>query len=353
VVAIVDLQIETPSQFCFDGRRETPAEEGFSRPMLAHAHCLHCWFFDQRDALFASYYKLVLQLCQAYYDINADTIDPGVMMHTDKKPRTGGKAVYEPTLADQVTRHLADQLRSGVYPVNSRLPTEKAIAEEFGVSRTVVREAISRLKSEGLVATRQGSGTAVLEPNASAAFRLSRVTAKPAEGVMRIIELRSGIEAQMAALAAQRRNASEMAEIKRALKAIDRAVTAGGDGVKEDLEFHMAISRATKNPNYTDLLGMLTRALHDAIRVTRGNEARRADLTDAVRAEHEAICAAILARDPDAARAAALGHMESTVLRIEHAEAGFWTGERREAARRLAGSDLKAVLAGQSKMPIS
>jgi DNA-binding FadR family transcriptional regulator len=148
----------------------------------------------------------------------------------------------------------------------------------------------------------------------------------------------------MAALAAERRTAAEMAEIKRALKAIDRAVAAGGDGVKEDLEFHMAISRATRNPYYTDLLGMLTRALHDAIRVTRSNEARRADFTNAVRAEHEAICAAIHARDPDAARSAALGHMKSTVSRIEVAEAAFWTGERREAARRLAGADLKTVL---------
>ena len=265
-------------------------------------------------------------------------------MLTDKKPqKPEARAALEPTLADQVTRHLADQLRSGVYPVNSRLPTEKAIAEEFGVSRTVVREAISRLKSEGLVETRQGSGTAVLDPNSSAAFRLSRI-GNPAEGVLRILELRYGIEAQMAALAAERRTAAEMAEIKRALKAIDRSVASGGDGVKEDLEFHMAISRATRNPYYTDLLGMLTRALHDAIRVTRSNEARRADFTNAVRAEHEAICAAIHARDPDAARSAALGHMKSTVSRIEVAEAAFWTGERGEAARRLAGADLKTVL---------
>jgi DNA-binding FadR family transcriptional regulator len=274
-------------------------------------------------------------------------------MQTEKKPRGAAKPAFEPTLADQVTRLLAEQLRSGIYPVNSRLPTEKAIAEEFGVSRTVVREAISRLKSEGLVETRQGSGTAVLDAQSSAAFRLARLDSNPAEGVSRIIELRCGIEAQMAALAAQRRTAAEMADIKRALKAIDRAVAAGGDGVKEDLEFHMAISRATRNPYYTDLLGMLTRALHDAIRVTRSNEARRADFTDAVRAEHEAICAAILARDPDAARAAALGHMESTVSRIQVAEAAFWTEERREAARRLARTDLKTVLDARSRKALS
>ena len=274
-------------------------------------------------------------------------------MPNEKKKRDMTRPVVEPTLADQVTQRLVGQLRSGAYPVNARLPTEKTMAEEFGVSRTVVREAISRLKSEGLVETRQGSGTAVLDPRSSAAFRLTAAESNPAGGVLRIIELRCGIEAQMAALAARRRTASEVTEIKRALKAIDRAVASGGDGVKEDLEFHMAISRATRNLYYTDLLGMLTRALQDAIRVTRSNEARRADFTAAVRAEHEAICAAILARDPEAARVAALRHMESTVSRIELAEAGFWTGERRDAAQRLARTDLKTVLDSPRTMPIS
>lgn len=274
-------------------------------------------------------------------------------MHNEKRPNDVTNPVAEQTLADRVTQVLAEQLRSGVYPVNARLPTERSMTKEFGVSRTVIREAISRLKSEGLVETRQGSGTAVLDPRSSAAFRLSASEINPVDGVLRIIELRCGIEAQMAALAAKRRTASEMAEIKRALKMIDRAVADGGDGVKEDLEFHMAISRATRNPYYTDLLGMLTRALEDVIRVTRSNEARRADFAAEVRAEHQAINAAILARDPDAARAAALRHMESTVTRIQLAESGFWTGERRDAAQRLARTDLKTVLDAPQTMPIS
>lgn len=274
------------------------------------------------------------------------------MVHKTKQHVSARQGV-EPTLADRVTQRLTELVRSGAYPINARLPTEKAMAEEFGVSRTVVREAISRLKSEGLVETRQGSGTAVLDPRSAAAFRLTASEGDPAGGVLRILELRCGIEAQMASLAAQRRTALEMADIKRSLKAIDRAVAAGGDGVKEDLEFHMAISRATKNPYYTDLLGMLTHALQDAIRVTRGNEARRADFTAEVRAEHEFICAAILARDAEAARAAAFRHMESTVSRIKLAEAGFWTGERRDAAQRLANTDLKAVLDTAPTMPIS
>lgn len=267
----------------------------------------------------------------------------------EKRP-ADARAAFGATLADRVTQRLAEQLRSGVYPINSRLPTEKAMSEEFGISRTIVREAISRLKSEGLVETRQGSGTVVLDPRSSASFRLNVNEDDPAEGVLRIIELRCGIEAQMAALAAERGTAADMREIRRALEDIEAAVEAGGDGVKEDLALHMAISRAAKNPYFGELLGMLTRALHDAIRLTRSNEARRADLTDEVRAEHKAIVDAIASRDPAAARAAAFRHMERTIVRIRSADAEFWTGDKRTTSRRLAHGNLKAVLAADDKV---
>lgn len=254
----------------------------------------------------------------------------------------------EPTLADRVTELLSGQIRKGIYPVNARLPTEKFMTEQFGVSRTVIREAISRLKSEGLVESRQGSGTVVLDPASAEVFRLGsrsgRDNTDPALGVVRILELRRGIEAEMAALAAVRRSDGQMTEIREALQAIDRAVAAGGDGVEEDLAFHIAVSRATGNPHYTELLGMLTRSLRDAIRLTRGNESRRSDLTAQVRMEHAEICAAIEAQDAPRAREAAFLHMRNTEERISTAERDFWTGDSRTAAQRLAGADLATVL---------
>ncbi|WP_234196432.1 FadR/GntR family transcriptional regulator [Pseudacidovorax sp. NFM-22] len=250
----------------------------------------------------------------------------------------------EGTLADRVTGLIAADIRARVYPANTRLPTELAMTQQYGVSRTVIREAISRLKSEGLVETRQGSGTVVRDPKAADAFRLgqgSATTAEPpAQGVLRILELRRGIEAEMAALAAERRTGAEMTQIQQALRAIARAEKEGRDGVEEDLAFHIAISRAAHNPHYTELLGMLTRALHDAIRLTRSNEARRTDLAAQVQAEHEAICAAIKARDAAAARTAAFMHMHNTAGRIEQAGQDFWTGDSRAAARRVARAKL-------------
>lgn len=257
-------------------------------------------------------------------------------MATSKKPTEG-------TLADRVTELLAQQIRSRVYPVNARLPTEQFMTEQYGVSRTVVREAISRLKSEGLVETRQGSGTVVREAKDSETFRLvGQTDVDPAQSVIRILELRRGIEAEMAALAAERRTAAEMTQIQQALAAIARAVEAGGDGVREDLAFHLTISKATHNSHYTELLGMLTRSLHDAIRLTRSNEARRADLAGEVLAEHAALCAAIRARDPAAARQAAFLHMQNTAVRLQEAGHDFWTGDSRATAQRLARVKLGA-----------
>lgn len=248
------------------------------------------------------------------------------------------------TLADRITQLLADQIRSGVYPVNARLPTEKLMTEHYGVSRTVVREAISRLKSEGLVDTRQGSGTVVLDPKASQVFRLARDETNPAVGVVRVIELRRGIEVEMAALAAERRTAAQMAAIRRALKGIDRAVAEGSDGVNADLEFHLAISRAAGNPYFTELLSMLTHALQDTIHITREYEARRDNLAADVRAEHAALAAAIEAGDPDAARSAAHAHMQRTATRIQQAGRSFWSGDSAATAQRLARARLDTVI---------
>jgi DNA-binding FadR family transcriptional regulator len=263
----------------------------------------------------------------------------------DKAP--DARSAVDETLADRVTRVIAADIRGRVYPVNTRLPTEQSMTETYGVSRTVVREAIARLRSEGLVETRQGSGTVVCDPKGADAFRLGRgadnAEKDPAQGVLRILELRRGIEGEMAALAAERRTTAEMAQIKHALRAIATAVKEGGDGVQQDLSFHIAIARATHNAHYPELLGLLTRALHDAIRLTRNNESRRADLAAQVLAEHEAICRAIQARDAAAARTAATLHMLNTTVRIEQADKDFWTGDSRIAAHRLEHASLSGA----------
>lgn len=227
-------------------------------------------------------------------------------------PPSGG------TLADRVTTALLTQVRSGAYPANTRLPTEPQLAEQFGVSRTVIREAISRLKSEGLVETRQGSGTVVLAPQRYNTFRIDALGGKLE--IRAVQEVRSGLESEMAALAATRRTDAQNAKIQRALRRIDDAVADGGDGVAEDMAFHRAIAEAANNLLMTSLLEFIGRALHDVIMITRTNEASREDFFRQVETEHAAIANAIAARDAEGARRAALQHMQASISRIIAAE---------------------------------
>jgi GntR family transcriptional repressor for pyruvate dehydrogenase complex len=246
------------------------------------------------------------------------------------------------TLADRVTAVLLEKIKNGEFPIGARLPTEQVISERFGVSRTVVREAISRLKSDGLVEVRQGSGTVVREANRTTAFRLDIDPRDSIEAVLRVTELRRGIEAEAAALAAQRRTRTQLADIRRALAAIDAAAKERRDGVDEDLAFHMAISRATGNPLYPSLLEFISQFIHGAIRVTRTNEARRHDFSLQVHQEHGAIYDAIAARDPLAARRAAITHIDNAGERIQAADSGFWASEGSMVAEPLVNEAKKA-----------
>src|SRR5437867_6468012 len=127
------------------------------------------------------------------------------------------------TLADRVTQILLQKIESGEFSPGDRLPTEQVMVQRLGVSRTVIREAVSRLKSEGLVETRQGSGAFVRERNGMTPFRIDVDARDSLAAVLRVIELRRGIEAEAAALAAERRSEAHLAQIKRALRAIQKS----------------------------------------------------------------------------------------------------------------------------------
>nr|WP_178125970.1 FadR/GntR family transcriptional regulator [Pseudomonas sp. Fl5BN2] len=236
------------------------------------------------------------------------------------------------TLADQVTAALKAHIASGEALPGSRLPTEPVLSERFGVSRTVIREAVSRLKSAGLVEVRQGSGTVVCEGAHIKAFTIDLDVRGSIEAVLRVTELRRGIEGEAAALAAQRHTPEHLQAIHQALQAIDAAEQAGQDGVEQDLAFHFSISQATGNPLYPSLHEFIAQFIKEAIRITRSNEERRRDLTRTVHDEHFAVYAAIAARDVEGARQAALSHIHNAVERLKSADPAFW----RDSGSRLA-----------------
>jgi len=224
-------------------------------------------------------------------------------------------------LSDTVAQQLLAQIDKGTFARGGRLPTEAVLAQEFGVSRTVIREAISRLKNEGVVEPRQGSGVYVSAHGAIRPLRIDYAEAMEGSSVLHILAVRRAIEAEVAAEAAMRRTDADMMAIDAALRKIDEAVAEGRDGVAEDVAFHRAIASVTGNPYFLKTLTFLNQYLEAGTVVTRRNEALREDFSRQVRDEHAAIAAAIRAGDPMAARNAAQTHMYNAARRL--AEAGI------------------------------
>jgi GntR family transcriptional repressor for pyruvate dehydrogenase complex len=222
--------------------------------------------------------------------------------------QNGTQRLAAARLSDQLAALIAAQIDRGVLATGQRLPTEQALAAAHGVSRTVVREAVHQLKSQGLVRSRQGSGVFVTEPPAHRALAFDPTVLESMDAVVQMVELRRVIEGEMAALAAQRATRTQVAAIKRALAAIDDATERGELGVDQDLAFHRSVGEATGNPQFVRLLAILEAYLRDAMTVTKGHESKRADFMAQVRREHRAILSAIADGNAKAARAAAIEH---------------------------------------------
>jgi len=225
------------------------------------------------------------------------------------------------TLTDRVSEALIGLIEGKDFPPGTRLPSEMDMAGRFGVSRTVIREAISRLKSEGLVESRQGSGVFVREGNMDAPFRINPNIMDSVQSVLQVVEIRKALEGEIAALAATRRTEAQLNAIKKALKQIEVAVGEGSDGVDADIVFHRSIAEATGNPHFLGLIEFLFNFLRNATRITRGIEATRETLTRQVKEEHQAIVDALSRKDAEAARSAARLHMERATVRLSSAEA--------------------------------
>lgn len=226
------------------------------------------------------------------------------------------KLTVSGSLTDRVCAALTQLIRNKEIATGCRLPSEMAMADRFGVSRTVIREAVSRLKSEGLVESRQGSGVFVREENLQAPFRIDPGIVSSIPSILKVVELRMVLESEIAAFAAARRTDAQLAAIRQALKQIEIDEQEGKDGVVADIAFHRSIAEATDNPHFLALIEFLFNFLKNATQVTRSFEATRQILRDDVKQEHAAIVAAIARQDADAARQAAKRHMEGAARRL-------------------------------------
>ena len=228
------------------------------------------------------------------------------------------------TLAFELVEALGDRIRDGRIAAGEKLPTEAAIMGEFGVSRTVVREALSKLQAAGLVATRHGIGTFVVGLGDAAPFRIAPEQMATLRDVIAVLELRIGIETEAAALAALRRTDQNVADMRAALSAVARAIDEGRDAVGPDFQFHLEIARATQNEHFPELMNSLGATIIPRARLGVADAAtpERSDYLRRVNVEHESIFDAIAGRDAEAARAAMRMHLANSRERRRRAAEG-------------------------------
>ncbi len=237
------------------------------------------------------------------------------------------------TLALELVEAIGSQLRDGLIAQGARLPTEAQIMAEYGVSRTVVREALSKLSASGLVQTRHGIGSFAVglgEGMAPALLQFAPEQIATLHDVVAVLELRIGIETEAAALAAQRRSAQDLAEMRSALQAFDAANAQGRDAVAADFQFHLVVARATQNPHFAALLGALGTTIIPRARLDPGAAGappseQRQDYLRRVNSEHESIADAIANQDAEAARAAMRTHLANSRERRRRAAAAAAT----------------------------
>ncbi|WP_311221456.1 MULTISPECIES: FadR/GntR family transcriptional regulator [unclassified Acidovorax] len=251
------------------------------------------------------------------------------------------RAVSQP---QRVVDGVAQRIHNGTLRPGDRVPTEPELMREFGVSRTVVREAMSRLQASGLVSTRQGVGTFVLEPTHSKPLLTATAPSTRIRQVLAMLELRISLESEAAHLAAQRRSDAHLAGMRAALDAFDTHRRAGASTTEDDFAFHVQIAAATGNEYFEEVLRSLgsatiprpaqpTRASAEPPTATDANPPPAPTFgaplalldhnKEVTQREHEDIYEAIRRQDANAARAAMLMHLIHSRERLRTVRGGL------------------------------
>jgi GntR family transcriptional repressor for pyruvate dehydrogenase complex len=213
-------------------------------------------------------------------------------------------------LPDRIYEEILEQIVAGKFLVGDRLPSENQFASDYKVSRAVVREALSRLLADGLVATRQGSGTFVQRKPGREFLRLA-----PIGGIadlMRCFEFRIALEGETAYLAAQRRTEDNIAAINETFERLNEANKVGEVAVQLDIAFHKAIARSSRNQLFVQTLEALDLHIFNGMNITRNlsltHNRKRLQL---VQEEHHRILEAIRAGDEESARREMRAHIDN------------------------------------------
>ena len=176
-----------------------------------------------------------------------------------------GKVGRAKPLHKKVAAMVSREIAAGRFRPGDRLPTEHKLAQTFEVSRNVVREAIACLRSDGVVESRQGLGAFIVQPELRQAIRIDAGELQKGGNLRSLFELRSLLEIEAAALAAERRTEMQLAEIAGALERMTGAKKWSEAGIDADLEFHRALAAATGNKYLVTFVTYLAHQMREAI----------------------------------------------------------------------------------------
>jgi len=235
----------------------------------------------------------------------------------DRRPGKSRRLVHE--LADSIS----ENIRNCVIRPGEKLPTESEIMAAHGVSRTVVREAISSLQASGMVETRHGIGTFARVSRTGLEFRLDPATTVTVRDVLAMLELRISLETEAAGLAAARRTEQQLSQMRSALVLFQARLESGEDTADPDFQFHLQVAYATENRYFADIMSHLGMATIPSSRVPAVDAAAgeiRVAYLRLVNQAHEAIYDAIIRRDPEGARAAMRAHLAHSRDRLRRAQ---------------------------------
>jgi DNA-binding FadR family transcriptional regulator len=225
--------------------------------------------------------------------------------------------VLNRNLSEQVAQSIGERILTGDYASGEVLPDEAALAGNFGVSRTVIREAVRTLVAKGMLEVRPRTGTRVLEPrnwqllDRDVLLWHQSIQVEP-QRLTQLMELRQSIEPDAAMYAATRRTDEDVAAISRSLELMAASVTLNSEYVIADAHFHSAVLRAAHNQYLDALESAIFAGLLLSIRVTNPDPAQNRKSIPL----HTAVAEAIIAKDPAAAYGAMKAHLSDASRRL-------------------------------------
>jgi GntR family transcriptional regulator, transcriptional repressor for pyruvate dehydrogenase complex len=235
-------------------------------------------------------------------------------------PALFGQVTREPRLSDKVADMMLETILSRRLQVGDKLPSERELGEQFGVSRTVVREAVRALVAKGVIEVRSGSGLRVAAVDAAAVSESIGLFLRGGSiDFERVHEVRTLLEVHIAGAAAERWTDADLAQLREVHERMQRDDGDVDAAARDDLEFHRTIARATQNDLYLLLMDSIGSALIDIRRANLGSGSAPMTL-----AQHDAILARIAERDPGGAREAMAAHLEGV--------AAWWRSHSSETA---------------------